>query len=156
MNPLCEQAGCDNNTASKQAWKWENKHWHSHPSIAFTSWWCPSHFDETSGAHVGGHKNANRKWARKDVGQWLHKWYGVSCLDAWNSAPYIEEFDAWVTAGSPEKDEPFISVAVDYERQHQFWSGLKLVIDKIGKPMPKVSKGDIALEAVTARTMPDP
>ncbi len=101
------------------------------------AWWTPVDFDEISGAHVGGHHNAYRKWSRKTAEGWSHKNYGVSVWDAWNSAEYIEEFDAWQSAGSPEQSEPFVSVAASIERHKEFWSGLKGVIDRIGKKVPR-------------------
>ncbi len=142
MNPICEQAGCNDDLASKHAWKWEQKRWHAHPSMAFTKWWTPVDFDEVSGAHIGGHPNAYRKWARKTDDGWRHKHYGVSVGDAWNSACYVEEFDAWQSAGSPEQSEPFTSVAVSIERHKEFWRGLRSTLAKIGKKMPKPTPMD--------------
>ena len=156
MNPLCEQAGCDANLAGKHAWKWETKRWHAHPSMAFRNWWEPDGFDPVSGAHQGGHPEAHRQWARKDPDGWKRRWFGVSCVDAWNTTQYVEEFDAWTQAGSPDREEPFVSVSATMERQKQLFAGLKSIIDKIGKKMPKVSEGSIALERDVTRTMPDP
>ncbi len=137
INDLCEQAGCNPKQRIAHAWKWEIKRWHSHPSIAFQNWWNPTDTDPESGAHIGGHPDARRQWARKDEGRWIRKWYGTSCLDAWNAVPYLEEFDAWLSAGSPEKDTPFISVALPYDVQTKMWGTMKSIIDKIGKKMPK-------------------
>ena len=81
-------------------------------------------------------EHASRIWARKDPGAWKRKRYGTSTLDAWNSDSYVREFDAWQHAGSPER-EPFVSIAAPYERQKQFFTELKGIIAKIGKPMPK-------------------
>jgi hypothetical protein len=156
MNDFCDQAGCSKQERISHAWKWELKRWHAHPLPSFVAWWRPDHFDEVSGAHVGGHPNAHRRWSRKEAGGWRHKWYGVSCADAWNTARYVRQFDAWQSAGSPEKPTPFVSVATDIERQKQFWHDLKGVISQIGKPMPAITEGDVALEATTTRTMPDP
>lgn len=155
MNPICEQAGCSTERASKHAWKWETKRWHSHPSIAFTNWWTPTEFDLASGAHLGGHPDAYRQWARKDSDGWKRRWYGVSCVDAWNTPQYVEEFDAWESAGSPE-GEPFISVSATLERQKQFWRDLLPTINEIGKPMSEVDEGAVALEAESTPIMPDP
>lgn len=136
MNPICEEAGCDSDTANRHAWKWENKRWHSHPSKQFSAWWDPFEFDPVCGASVGGHPDARRRWARKDTDGWIHRMYGVQLLDAWNSDNYISEFEAWRGIGSPEPDKPFVSLAASVQRQKQFWGELKLRIAKIGKPMP--------------------
>ncbi len=136
MNPICEQAGCDPDTASKHAWKWELKRWHWHPSQSFIRWFEPHSIDPESGASVGGHTEANRIWARKDSDGWMRRNYGISTVNAWNTARIIEEFDAWQEIGSPE-GEPLISVAAPLDQQLNFWRGLKDTISKIGKKMPK-------------------
>ena len=136
MAEFCDQAGCSEKRRIAHIWKWEERRWHSHPTLAFVGWFEPDSTDPVSSVSVGGHPDARRRWARKDPGVWKHKWYGTSTLDAWNSAYYVEQFDAWQRLGSPES-EPFVSIAAPYERQQRFFSELKHIISLIGKPMPK-------------------
>jgi hypothetical protein len=143
MNPICEQAGCSNNEASKHAWLWEKQRWHWHPSPSFRGWWEPNNVDSISGAHVGGHPDAKRFWARKDPGRWVRRIYGIPTEKAWNSANYVLEFTAWQQAGSPEPETSFVSIAATWERQKRFWSELRPIIKQIGKPMPFVPKTPI-------------
>jgi hypothetical protein len=135
MNPLCEMAGCSDEEASEHAQKWQRKRWHSHPDQSFLAWWNPHSFDPVSGASVGGHPDAARTWARKDPGKWVRRRYGTSAIVAWNTAPYLEEFQSWKQSGSPETED-FVSIAATLERQKQFWHDLKPIILQIGKPMP--------------------
>lgn len=125
MNEFCQQAGCNQRQQILHAWKWAKKRWHAHPSMTFTGWWQPFEFDPVSGAHVGGHPDAYRRWSRKDGGGWKHRWYGISTVDAWNVAQYVEEFNAWQEIGSPEKAEEFISISATKERQIQYWKDAK-------------------------------
>lgn len=136
MNEMCEQAGCDDHLASKHAWKWERKHWHSHPIPTFCAWWEPHDIDPVSGASVGGHPDARRIWARKDAGKWSKHWYGVKTEDAWNTARFVEEFDAWVDAGRPEPETDFVSISATLEKQKEFWKNVKPIIAQIGKINP--------------------
>ncbi len=129
MNPLCEQAGCDVHTANRHAFKWERKRWHSHPSQAFIAWWEPDGVDvDPSGADIGGHHEARRTWARKDETGWTRQIFGLSTPDAWNTAHYVEEFNAWEAAGSPDPITPFVSVSVSRDRQARFWKDIRQTI----------------------------
>jgi hypothetical protein len=125
MNDACEQAGCNKRQRINHAWKWEMKRWHEHPSIAFTTWWRPDHFDPVSGAHVGGHPEAHRRHARKDPDGWKHRWYGVSTLDAWNCANYVGDFETWQKVGSPKKPDPYISITATFKRQKEYMRDAK-------------------------------
>lgn len=140
MNPICEQAGCDFPTANKHAWKWENKRWHSHPSQDFLSWWEPFDTEQESGASLGGHPDASRIWARRDAHGWKRRRYGISAENAWNSAEFFNQFDAWRLSGRPERPEEFVSIAAPLERQREFWSSLKKLIfgsvKKFPDPLP--------------------
>jgi hypothetical protein len=144
MDSYCEQAGCSEKLRKRHAWKWDQHRWHSHPIPTFCAWWEPSGVDPENGASVGGHPDAWRIWARKDPGRWIRRRYGIETVIAWNAASYVKEFDAWQNAGSPEPDEPFISLAASLERQKQFWADLKPIIDQIGKPMPKAHSDENA------------
>jgi hypothetical protein len=106
------------------------------PPHDFCEWWSPSRRDHESGADIGGHPDAERVWARKDPGRWVHRTYGTNARIAWNAQRYRNEFLAWVDLGKPEREE-FISLAAPVERQKQFWKELKTTISSIGKPMPK-------------------
>jgi hypothetical protein len=103
----------------------------------FRQWWEPWGVDKDSGASVGGHPDAYRVWARKDPGRWRRRHYGVLTPIAWITALYRDEYERWVDAGRPER-ENFISLAASLERQKQFWRDLKPIIERIGKPMPEV------------------
>jgi len=61
---------------------------------------------------------------------------GVNTIIAWNCATYVLQFDAWQSAGSPEPDAPFVSIAATLDVQQKFWAGLKPLIEAIGKPVP--------------------
>jgi hypothetical protein len=141
---LCDQAGCSKVHRAIH-YRQFMKGWHPHPSPAFVGWWQPDSRDPVSGADVGGHREARRRWARKDPGKYVHQWYGLTAESAYNTSKYREEFDAWVAAGSPER-EPFVSIAAPLSRQKRFWRELKPVIAQISKPMPKVDPGAVALE----------
>ncbi len=124
------------------------------PSEEFIFWWTPSGRDP-SGADTGGHPDAERVWARKDPGRWTHRTYGISARIAWNAQPYRSEFLRWIESGRPDR-ENFVSLAAPLETQKQFWRDLKPTIAQIGKPMPKISEGDVALESGASATQPDP
>ena len=135
ITDLCEQAGCTLKEKINHAWKWEMKRWHSHPFASFLAWWNPDGSDETTGASVGGHPDSYRLWARprEGGGGYTRRYYGIKPLDAWNCAIYVQQFSDWQDAGSPERDEPFVSNAVSGERQREFWRSVKA---QIAKPFP--------------------
>jgi len=105
----------------------------------FCSWWNPSGIDAVSGAHIGGHPDATRVWARKDPGRWRRRTYGIGARKAWTCEPYRREYERWLDAGKPEGEE-FISIAATLERQREFYQGIKAKLAQIGKPMPKEDK----------------
>lgn len=138
MDDFCEQAGCSEKERKLHAWKWRKHRWHSHPIPTFVAWFEPTGVDPITGASVGGRPEARRIWARKDAGGYTRRYYGLPTLVAWNTGYVIKAFDAWTSAGSPEPDEPFISIAATLEAQQRLWQELKPIIAEIGKPMPPV------------------
>ena len=127
MNDICEQHRCSDSDTSKHAWLFEHKRWHSHPSAAFTAWFEPFEFDQTTGAHIGGHREASRIWSRKqpDGSHQRHR-YGISTLNAWNISRITAEFTAWSQLGSPDQPQPFISLCAPLSTQRAFYDSLKL------------------------------
>ena len=156
ISVLCEQRGCNDVQKARHYRLYVNDGWNVHPSLDFLQWWNPYDVDRVSGASIGGHPEAYRIWARKDPGKWRRGRYGLNVIEAWNSDNYRQDYLRWLAAGKPEPDVPYVSISATLERQKEFWRGLKSLIDKIGKPMPKISHGDIALEAVATTAMPDP
>jgi hypothetical protein len=139
----CEQAGC-NTKIAKVHWTQYVKHnWDPHPPQAFVDWWVTVDEDAASRAHIGGHPDARRRWARRVTGGWTFAWFGITSLDAWNVAQYRKEFEAWVAAGSPERPEPFVSIGLPLPEQLKRWSAMKGIIAQIGKPMPKTKPTDL-------------
>lgn len=112
--------------------------------------------DRESGAHIGGHPDARRIWARKDDGRWVQRTYGTGARIAFNSRCYVEEYEAWKAVGSPRRIKDFMSDAAPYVKQQRSWRDLKAIIGKIGKKIPSITAGDVALEQQSPRTMPDP
>lgn len=106
------------------------------PPAEFMAWWNPFGIDQESGASAGGHPEAERIWARKDPGRWVHRTYGIPARIAWNTNPYRQEYLAWVAIGRPE-GEPFVGIVASIEKQKAFWKELKPIIAKIGKEVPK-------------------
>jgi len=137
MEDFCDLAGCSDKMRKLHAWKWRHRRWHSHPSPSFCAWWEPDGRDPATGASTGGRPEARRVWARKDPdGRWRRRWYGLPTLLAWNTTYVLDAFEAWVGAGSPEPDEPFMSISASLEAQKRSWQELKPIIMQIGKPMP--------------------
>jgi hypothetical protein len=108
----------------------------------FCNWWNPSGRDELSGADIGGHPDAERVWARKDAGRFTRRTYGINAPTAWLSARYRAEYTAWVNAGRPKRDEPFVSLASPITEQVEFWQGVKSKLKDIGKKVPKPKPQD--------------
>lgn len=156
ITDACDERGCEGKSRKVHFDQFVKFGWDPHPPMAFMAWWNPGEKDPDSGAHVGGHLKAARIWARKDPEGWKRRVYGVSAEQAWNTLCFREEFNTWTAMGSPERPEEFISLAATTERQKEFWGGLKNVIAQIGKKVPKVDPGLVALEENTTRTMPDP
>ncbi len=96
------------------------------PPEDFCRWWHPHGRDNQSGADIGGHPDAERVWARKDTGRWVHRTYGTTARIAWNSQNFRSAYDEWVQLGRPERED-FISLAATLERQKQFWKDLKSI-----------------------------
>ena len=119
MDSFCEQAGCSEKERRIHAWKWNAKRWHSHPLPTFAGWFEPSGTDPESGASVGGHADAYRVWSRKTSGGYKRRRYGISTIEAWNVPRYVAEFNAWVEAGSPERETEFVSLAAPLEKQRE-------------------------------------
>lgn len=116
------------------------------PPDDFCYWWNPTGVSEPSGASVGGHEDAERIWARKDTeGKWRRKRYGMTCIVAWLHKPYRDQWKAWVEAGRPES-KSFVSISAGGV------SALELaqLINKIAKPVPGASLGDIQRERLAA------
>lgn len=155
IEDLCEQAGCNKEQRVKHRKQFLHR-WNPHPSMRFRAWWEPSERDSISGADVGGHPEARRQWSQKHPDGYVHNWYGTGAEAAYNCAPYREEYEAWILAGRPEKPVPFVSICATPQEVQKFWHDLKDVVANIDKKMPKVSKGDVALEETSPKTMPDP
>lgn len=153
---LCEAHGCSEKARKIHFDQYVKQQWHPHPPADFLAWWIPFDKDLESGASVGGHPESLRVHARKDPDGWKHGVFGVPAKIAWNSDEFRQEFLIWQSVGSPARPEEYVSIAASLERQKQFWHDLKPVIDKIGKPIPIVDEGAIALEAGVTRSMPDP
>jgi hypothetical protein len=105
---------------------------------AFRQWWEPWGIDKDTGASIGGHPDSYRIWARKDSGHYTHHHYGVNTESAWMTIRYRDEYCAWVEAGSPQREEDFVSVSAPLEKQLAFWRGLKPLIDRIAKPVEAI------------------
>jgi hypothetical protein len=106
------------------------------PPQEFCEWWHPHQRDQQSGADVGGHTDAERVWARKDPGRWVHRKYGTSARSAWNAQRYRDEYLTWVQLGRPERED-FISLAAPLEDQQGFLKQVKSILRNIGKKMPE-------------------
>ena len=98
------------------------------PPTDFLTWWNPTGTDEESGAHKGGHPDAQRLWARKDPGRWTRRTYGVNANHAWLAAPYRNEYLAWVQAGKPARAEEFVSLALPTEEQRARWAHVAALV----------------------------
>jgi hypothetical protein len=120
------------------------------PPDDFCKWWNPSGTDELSGASIGGHPEAERIWARKDPGRWLRRRYGIDARRAWLAQPYRSEYNAWVEAGRPETEEPFVSIALPLAEQVQRWKEIRLKLAQIAKPMPRLRHRDLQREQLAA------
>ncbi len=105
------------------------------PPREFCEWWHPHRRDQ-SGADIGGHPDAERIWARKDPGRWVHRKYGTSARAAWNAQRYRDEYLTWVNLGRPDRGD-FISLAAPIETTKQSLKQLKSILGNIGKKMPK-------------------
>ena len=108
----------------------------------FCEWWNPSGTEEPSGANIGGHPDAKRVWARKDVGKWERRIYGITAANAWLVLRYQQEYHAWKDAGRPESKEPFVSLASPVQNQREFWRGLAAKLKEAAKPVPKAKQRD--------------
>jgi len=95
------------------------------PPQDFIQWWEPYMIDPESGAHVGGHPDARRIWARKDEHGWVRRTYGTPARTAYATSIYAGEYDAWRAIGSPRRLKDFVSIAAPYEKQQQFWHELQ-------------------------------
>jgi hypothetical protein len=104
------------------------------PPADFCNWWNPTGTEAISGAHIGGHTDADRVWARKDPGKWTRRRYGINATEAWECRPYRDEYQRWVDADRPEC-EPFVSLAATLDKQGEFWRGLTGTLAEIGKRM---------------------
>jgi hypothetical protein len=108
------------------------------PTDDFCEWWYPYGRDPESGAHIGGHPESERVWARKDPGRWVRRTYGITARIAYNTAHYRGEYEGWVNLGRPRR-KPFISLAATNTRQLQFWRDLMPIYQWafVGKSIPK-------------------
>jgi hypothetical protein len=106
------------------------------PPDDFCDWWNPSGTDALSGAHIGGHPDAERIWARKDPGRFVRRTYGVNAVHAWQADNYRQEYLIWVATGRPAR-EPFVSMALPMPEQRKRWEEIKTTVALVGKPMPK-------------------
>jgi len=113
----CRKAGCDEDKAKIHFFIYTKKGWDPHPPEQFVAWWNPTGTQDESGASVGGHPDAFRVYARKEPGRWFRATYGLEAEIAWNTAIYREEYDAWVAAGKPAPEEPYVSIALSREEQ---------------------------------------
>ena len=111
------------------------------PSEEFCDWWNPSRRDHESGADIGGHPDAERVWARKDPGRWVHRTYGTNARIAWNAQCYRSEYLRWIEIGRPEREDCMM-ISETVERQKEFWKGLKTLMAEIGKKPPKAQPMD--------------
>jgi hypothetical protein len=125
IDGLCDERGCDEKQRERHFDQYVKHGWNPHPSAAFMAWWNPTGNDPESGAHVGGHPEAARLWARKDPEGWVRSGYGITSTEAWNIAIYRQEFREWQAAGSPDKPEEFVSISATLERQKQYWHDAK-------------------------------
>jgi hypothetical protein len=131
---LCKEAGCDEQTSKLHRDQFIKKRWHPHPRKSFVQWWEPWGFDKTTGASIGGHEEAYRRWARPEPdGSYAHGWYGITTVNAWNAKEYFEQYKEWLNLGAPNRAKDFISLSATTEGQLEFLRGLKGTIDKIGK-----------------------
>lgn len=103
------------------------------PPDEFCDWWYPKKEDPQSGASIGGHPDAARMWARKDPGHWTRRAYGITAATAWLVPRFRAQFNAWKAAGSPKREEEFISLALPLEEQSKCWTELSLVLKTGGK-----------------------
>ena len=124
---MCEERGCDERQRKNHYDQYVKHGWNPHPPAAFLAWWNPRGNDPESGAHIGGHPDAARLWARKDPDGWVRRGYGINSESAWNAKHYRDEFYAWQNSGSPELPEEFISLSTSWERQKQFWHGFPTI-----------------------------
>lgn len=118
----------------------------------FCEWWNPTGIAEPSGASIGGHHDAERVWARKDPGRWTRRTYGITATIAWTCAIYRREFNRWIEADRPEREE-FVSVCATPERQVEFAKQLKATLAQIGKPMPTEDKQPLPKPPVKGHLM---
>jgi hypothetical protein len=124
----CRKAGCDEEHAAFHMQQFLRKGWDPHPPEEFVTWWVPRDTQELSGASIGGHMDATRVWARKDPGGWVRRRYGIEAELAWNMACYRESYDAWHSAGSPQPDEDFVSVALPLDEQKARWQRIEAIL----------------------------
>jgi hypothetical protein len=137
ISKACKDYGCDKETGQRHRNAYVKFGWDPHPPTEFLAWWNPTGKDEASGAHIGGQPDAVRIWARKDEGGWARGSHGITSEVAWNTKHFRDKYEAWAQAGSPEPDEPFISIALTRDEQQRRWQALRQILGKIGKPMPK-------------------
>lgn len=126
------------------------------PPMDFVQWWEPYMIDQESGAHIGGHPEARRIWARKDEGRWTQRTYGTSARVAYSTKIFSDEYEAWKALGSPRRVKDFVSVAQPHAQQLELIAQARAKINQIGKAMPKIDAGAVALEDSSPRTIPDP
>jgi hypothetical protein len=101
----------------------------------FRQWWEPWGIDKETGASIGGHPDSYRIWARKEPGRYFHRHYGINTESAWMTKYIRVEYDSWLNAGSPQRMDDFVSLAIPIERQKLFWNELRPTISKITKDM---------------------
>jgi hypothetical protein len=101
----------------------------------FCEWWYPTKVDPISGASVGGHTDAERTWARKDIGRWTRRTFGINAATAYQAKNYRDEYNAWLDLGQPEPDQPFVSICVPLPELKAYWRELGGILATITKPV---------------------
>jgi hypothetical protein len=118
------------------------------PPKDFCDWWNPTGTDELTGAHIGGHPDAERVWSRPETGsRFTRRTFGVSAKVAWLDPLFRAEYNEWVFNGKPQRAKPFISMALTLAQQSAQWTKMKDVLAQIGKPMPRTTAKDVQAEA---------
>jgi len=113
IDNLCRLHGCSEKIAKIHRAQFVDRGWMAHPPKAFCDWWEPTSFNSNTGASVGGHKEAWRKWVKPETKE--SRYYGIKSAQAYNTYGYREEFHEWLKDGMPER-EPFDSTCAPKER----------------------------------------
>src|SRR5215472_8830463 len=106
------------------------------PPDDFCDWWNPTGIEEQSGAAIGGHRDAERVWARKDPGRWTRRTFGINAMTAWQTQRFRAEYYAWVKADRPRQLKPFVSLALPLKEQGERWEGVMAALKGGPQPIP--------------------